>query len=78
MSIDSALRDAIASAIDGGKTLNQIATEAQVNHAILHRYVHNVRPNIQLATAERLCDYFGLVLKVDSPKPKTTPKPRKK
>lgn len=79
MSIDSALRDAITNATEGGKSLNQIANEAKVDYGALYRYVSEVRPDIRLSTIEKLCAYFSLALKPeDPPKKSAPPKSRKK
>lgn len=56
--ISGVLRQAIA---NSGMSLNALAVETGVNHGQLSRFIRSER-SLTLGSAERLAEYFGLVL----------------
>ena len=65
--VSEQLRAIIKDAIDGGTTLNAVAVAAGIPYPMLWRFVNG--DDMRLATADRLCQYFGAKL--------TTPRARK-
>jgi hypothetical protein len=80
MPIEEALRIALDKAIAEGRSLYQIASEAGVDYASLHRFANKTRLDIRISTAEKLLAYFELkiVPNGNAAKKSATKKPPKK
>ncbi len=70
MTISEQLRGAIKGS---DATLYRIAQDSGVDWGTLQRFLDGTRPNIRLDTVDKLCAYFGLVLR-----PSTKPIRRKR
>jgi hypothetical protein len=73
MPIEEALRIALDKAIAEGKSLYQIAADAGVDYASLHRFANKTRLDIRISTAEKLLAYFELKIVPESDS-RTAPK----
>ena len=58
MSLTSQLREAIA---ESGLSMYRVAKEIGASYAVVYRFVSETR-NINLETADRLADFFGMRL----------------
>jgi hypothetical protein len=59
MSLSDQLRKAV---LNSGLTRYRVAVDAQVDHAVLRRFLSGER-DIKLQTADRLAEYLGFELK---------------
>lgn len=77
--LNEQLRAALASAMDEGWSVNQIADEAKVAQVVLNRFVRGDRDNVRLDTADKLAAWLGMRFtkpRVPRPGPKSQPQKR--
>ena len=70
--ISAQLRDAIGFAVESGQTYYEIAKKSGVDWRVVSEFHSGQRTAIRIATADALCEYFGLELA--EKKPGTAPK----
>jgi len=63
------ISEQLRAAIRSAESLYEIEQATGINHAVLGRFLSGER-DIRLATAERLCQHFGLTLVKQPARPK--------